>query len=423
MTCRLVLVFSLLFCCTRSSAQQADTLALTLPEAEQQLLQKNIPLLAQRYSLDSAKAAEVTAKLWDNPTLYLENVLYNPTNHKVLDFSSEGERQAQLAQVFKIAGQRNKAVKVAQSASRMTEYQFYDLLRTLRFTLRDDFYRLYYAEQSINLYAEQISSLQKILHAFEDQYKQGNVSLKDVLRIRSLLYDLQSDEAQAHQDLQGTLSDLQQLLRIPATTPVKPVLPDAAQTPPNVASFSYPQLLDSARANRYDLKIAQENVNYNDLNLRLQRSLAVPDVAVGLTYDRQGNFAPNYNGLSVSLPIPLWNRNQGNIKMAHATLEASKLQLQSSQDQLEHDVMDSYQQAIRTQQLLQQVDPAFASDYTHLLGEVQKNFQAHNLNLLEFIDLYGSYRETVLKLNNLRYNELQALENVNFATGTTIYQL
>ncbi|HEY0273118.1 MAG TPA: TolC family protein, partial [Chitinophaga sp.] len=324
---------------------------------------------------------------------------------------------------FKIAGQRNKSVKVAQSGSRMTEYQFYDLLRTLRFTLRDDFYRLYFAEQSINLYGTQITSLQNILHAFEDQLKQGNVSLKDVLRIRSLLYNLQSDEAQARQDLQATLSDLQQLLRIPAATPVKPVLPNGAIQPPSVAGFTYPQLLDSAKANRYDLKVAQENVNYNDLNLRLQRSLAVPDVAVGLTYDRQGNFRPNYNGLSLSIPVPAWNRNQGNIRMAHATLENSKLQLQGTLDQLEHDVMDSYQQALRTQQLLQQVDPAFAGDYTHLLGEVQKNFQAHNLNLLEFIDLYDSYRETVLKLYNLRYNELQALENVNYATGSSIFQL
>ncbi|WP_165798362.1 TolC family protein [Chitinophaga costaii] len=423
MICRFLILFPLVFCFQRSMAQQADTLSLTLPQAEQQLLQKNIPLLAQRYSLDSAQATIVTARLWDNPTLYLENVLYNQNNSRVLDFSSEGERAAQLSQVFKIAGQRNRAVKVAQSGSRMTEYQFYDLLRTLRFTLRDDFYRLYFAEQSINLYGEQIISLQKILHAFEDQLKQGNVSLKDVLRIRSLLYDLQSDEAQAHQDLQSTLSDLQQLLRIPATTPVKPVLPDGALQPPAVTVFSYPQLLDSARANRYDLKMAQENVNYNDLNLRLQRSLAIPDVAVGLTYDRQGNFRPNYNGLSLSIPVPAWNRNQGNIKMAHASLESSKLQLQGTQDQLEHDVMDSYQQALRTQQMLQQVDPAFASDYNHLLGEVQKNFQAHNLNLLEFIDLYDSYRETVLKLNNLRYNELQALENVNYSTGSSIFQL
>jgi cobalt-zinc-cadmium efflux system outer membrane protein len=101
------------------SAQEKDTLRLTLPAAELQLLRQNIPLLTQRYSIDSAKAGIITARLYDNPQVTFENVLYNHTTKKWFDFSYEGQNALQVEQLFKLAGKRNKAVKLAQSGVKM----------------------------------------------------------------------------------------------------------------------------------------------------------------------------------------------------------------------------------------------------------------------------------------------------------------
>ncbi|MFB6456979.1 TolC family protein [Chitinophaga sp. Hz27] len=408
------------FCCSRIKAQTADTIRLTLPDAEKMLLQKNIPLLAQRYNIDSAKAGIITARLYDNPQVTFENVLYNHTTKKWFDFSYDGENTLQVQQLFKLAGKRNKAVKLAQSGVKMSEYQFYDLLRTLRFSLCDNFYDLYYKQKSLATYGSQISFLQQVVKVFEAQKAMGNIAPKEIIRLKSLLYDLQHDELQLRQDVQQTQSDLALLIRIPATAVIVPELPTMDHLPA-ASSYSYGALLDTAVHNRYDLKIAQENVNYNNLNLRLQKSMAVPDLQVGFSYDKQGNFERNYNGLNVSMPLPFFNRNQGNIKSAKAVLESSKLQLEGQQDGLEHEVMNSMKEALATEKLLNEFDPGFENDYTAMMSEIEKNYKLHNIGLLEFIDLYDAYRNNVLKMNELKYDRLSALEKLNFTTGSLIF--
>lgn len=402
------------------SAQRTDTIPLTLKDAEQLLLQRNIPLLMQRYSLDAAQAEVITAKLYDNPEVSFENLLYSNTTKKFFDFSYEGQNTLQIQQVFKLAGKRNKAIKLAQSGVKMTQYQFYDLLRTLRFSLRDNFYDLYYKQQSLATFGRQISFLQKIVTVFEQQQKLGNVAPKEIIRLKSLLYDLQHDQLELQKEIQQTQSDLAVLIREPATTSLQPQLP-AGEILPSVSTYAFTTLLDTARQNRYDLKIATEQIHYNQLNLQLQQAMAVPDMQLGLSYDKQGNFERNYNGLSIAMPLPVFNRNQGNIKMAKAVLESSKLELTGQEDTLEHEVMNSYQQALKTEKLMADFDPDFEKDYTRMMEEVQKNFGAHNIGLLEFIDLYDAYRSSILKMNALRYERLNALESINFSTGTLLF--
>ncbi|CAL1517887.1 TolC family protein [Chitinophaga sp. MM2321] len=403
------------------SAQVTDTLALTLPEAEQLLLQKNIPLLAQRYNIDSAKAGIITARLYDNPQVTFENVLYSHTEKKWFDFSYEGQNTLQVQQLFKIAGQRNKAVKLAQSGVKMSEFQFYDLLRTLRFSLHDNFYDLYYKQRSLQTYGRQIAFLQQLVKVFSQQQAMGNMAPKEIIRIKSLLYDLQHDALALEQEIQQAQSDLALLIRVPATTVLQPQMPDQRMDAASVAQFSFPALMDTARINRYDLKMAQENVHYNDLNLRLQKAMAVPDLEVGFAYDKQGNFERNYNGLNISMPLPFFNRNQGNIKMAKAEMERSKLQLTGQEDQLEHEVMNSLQQALKTEKLLHEFDPGFENEYAGMMKEIEKNYGLHHIGLLEFIDMYDAYRNNVLKMNALKYERLHALVSLNFATGTFLF--
>jgi cobalt-zinc-cadmium efflux system outer membrane protein len=162
-------------------------------------------------------------------------------------------------------------------------------------------------------------------------------------------------------------------------------------------------------------------VNYSQLNLRLQKAMAVPDLQVGFSYDKQGNFERNYNGLNVSMPLPFFNRNQGNIKTAKVLAESSKAQLQGQEDQLSHEVALSLESALRTEKLLEDFDPDFGNDYTKMMTEVEKNFKSRNLGLLEFLDLYDAYRSNVLKMNELKYDRLHALENINYSTGSQLF--
>ena len=162
-------------------------------------------------------------------------------------------------------------------------------------------------------------------------------------------------------------------------------------------------------------------MNYNQQNLALQKALAVPDITISAGYDRLGSYVKDYNNIGIGFPLPFFNRNQGNIKQAKIGIESSRVQLNAMQDQVESQVANAYAGAVRAEQLLRSFDPAFEQQFNDLIGEVTKNFEKHNLSLLEFIDLYDSYKQNVVQLNTLRYNRASQLEQLNFTTGTRIF--
>ena len=106
-----------------------DTLRVSIHQAEEMFIKNNIQLLAQKYSIDSAKANIITAKLFDNPEFDYSSGLYDQATKKFFDYSyNNGEVALQLSQLIKTAGKRNKNIQLAKTGVTLTEYQFSDLL-------------------------------------------------------------------------------------------------------------------------------------------------------------------------------------------------------------------------------------------------------------------------------------------------------
>jgi cobalt-zinc-cadmium efflux system outer membrane protein len=400
----------------------SDTLKMTLKETEAQFLKNNLDLIIQHYSIDQAQAQIITARLFNNPDFSFANVLYNPQTKKFFDTSHDGgEYSAQLSQLFQTAGKRNKSIQLAQIGVQQAQYQLFDLLRTLRFTLRSDFYKIYFQEQSAKVYQEEINSLAKTLTVFQEQYTKGNIAQKEVLRIQSQLYSLQSELNDLMDSIDDTQSELKLMIRANPQSFVTPVVDINLEGKSLVSDVPYQHLIDSANANRYDLKVARSMVDYNNINLKLQKANAVPDLTFSLAYDKQGSYIRDYSSAGIAFSLPFFNRNQGGIKQARIAVDASKVQLQSQQDQLESDIANDYKGALRLENLYNSFDPKFKQDFNHLIQEVFKNYQKHNISLLEFLDFYDSYKTNTLQLNNLQLNRINSLEQLNFATGTPFF--
>jgi cobalt-zinc-cadmium efflux system outer membrane protein len=400
----------------------SDTLSVTLKETESQFLKNNLDLIIQHYSIDQAQAQIITARLFNNPDFSFANVLYNPKTKRFFDTSHDGgEYSAQLSQLIQTAGKRNKSIQLAQISAQQAQYQLFDLLRTLKFTLRNDFYKIYFQEQSARVYQEEINSLAKTLKVFQEQYSKGNIAQKEVLRIQSQLYSLQSELNDLMDSIDDTQSELKLMIRAKPSAYIVPQVDINLEGKSIVAEVPYQHLVDSAYANRYDLKVALSVVDYNNINLKLQKATAVPDVTFSLAYDKQGSYIRDYSSAGIAFSLPFFNRNQGGIKQARIAVDASKVQLQSQQDQLESELANDYKEALRLENLYNGFDPKFKQDFNHLIQEVFKNYQKHNISLLEFLDFYDSYKTNTLQLNNLQLNRISSLEQLNFATGTPFF--
>jgi cobalt-zinc-cadmium efflux system outer membrane protein len=401
--------------CVQAQAPNSDTLKVNIKQIEEQFLKNNLTLIAEKYNIDNAAAQIITAKLFANPDFNFQNGILNDT-HDAYKNQSVG-----ISQLFTTAGKRNKNIRLAQIGVEQARDQFFDLLRTLRFTLRTDFYTIYYNQQSAMVYDLEIGSLKKTLTSFKEQFAKGNIARKEVLRIQSQLYSLQAEYNSLVSGIETTESELKMLVKASPQSHIIPLVNADLTNTISAASIPYSKLLDSAYVNRYDLKNARITVDYNKTNLALQKATAVPDVTFSLGYDKYGSFNNNYVGGGIEFNLPVFNRNQGGIKQARIAIDQSKVQLENQQNQIAMDLASSYKEALRSEELYNSFDPAFKTDFTHLINEVYKNYLLRNIGLLEFIDFYDSFKTNSIQFNNIQLNRITSLEQLNYVTGTPFF--
>ncbi|MDE3249768.1 MAG: TolC family protein [Bacteroidota bacterium] len=401
-----------------ANAQQ-DTVTITLSQAEQQFTSKNLQLLAEKYNIDIARAGEIQARLYNNPNFQVSSALYNQEQKKWLDVSNNtGQYSFGIQQLITLAGKRNKQIQLAQTNTRQAENSFFDLLRTLRYTLRSGFYNIYFLQHSVKAYAAQIATLERLDAAYSDLQTKGVVTLKDLVRIRSLLYSLKAEQTGLQNQLNDAEADLRLLMQNNKSWYVAQA--DSSLLNTNIDRLNLQQLTDSAIANRYDLKQAATALQYNQQNYSLQKALRVPDLSLGAEFDKRGSYINNASFLNAAIDLPFFNRNQGNIKAAKLGIEQSKLQLELQQSIVENDVQKAYAHLLTTQQMLKNIDPAFRNQFQQLMDGVTENFLKRNISLLDFTDFVESYKNNVLQLNQLQNDRMQAIEALNFSVGKTI---
>lgn len=422
-----VFIFFALWINLVSGQVHSDTLRITLDSAEQKFLAGNFSLLAQKYNIDAQKALVIQARLWPNPNFSINRgpviPIYDPlSNYPHSNFFQNSETSFALSQLILLAGKRNKQIKMAEATATLSENQFFDLLRTLKYTLRTDFFNICYLQQSARVYDAEIKALQHIADAFIQQQGKGYISEKEVIRIRAQLYSIQSEYSGLINQINDAESDLRLVLQVKSNIYIDPMEDTMAVKSLDPAKYPFNVLIDSAYKNRTDLLIARTNTTINRLNYSYQKALAVPDLTAIASYDKQGSYATNFNSVGVSMDLPFFNRNQGNIKSARAQVANTEAIQKSTEATVEENVARSLEKAFAQNKLYLSIDPNFANDFERMMHEVLINYQRRNIGLLEFLDFYDSYKQNVSQLNSIKYNRVQAFEDLNFYTGTQFFQ-
>lgn len=393
---------------------------MTLQEAEKRFLARNLSLIAERYNIDMAQAQVTQARLFDNPVISLEQNIYNRLNGKYFDLGSEGESAVEIEQVIQIAGQRNKRVRLERVNKEIAEYQFEEVLRTLRSELNKTFVEVYFLTRSISVYDKEIESLGQLLRATKEQQSKGNVSLLESSRLEALLLSLRKERNDVENDLVGRQGELNLLLNIPAGQKTSLLLDDVGVLKQiNLSTISFAEM-SGMLAMRPDLKVARAEVNAAKANLRLQRSMAAPEFSVKGMYDRAGNFINNYFAVGISLSVPIFNRNQGNIRSAKFDVLQNGKEEEYAMEKARMELYASYHQMQKAIELYQDSNDELEHNFNQLIGGVNENYSKRNISMLEFIDYYQSYKETCLQLYELRKNVFLAMENLNTTVGQTV---
>ncbi|MCD8740092.1 TolC family protein [Mucilaginibacter roseus] len=406
----------LAICSAPKAYSQTDTLKLSFKDSEKLFLQNNLTLLAQKYNVDASKALIKQAGLWDNPVLSTDQNITDNSGKFFNHGKNTGQVFVALSQVFTTAGKRGKQVQVAKDDASIQQAAFDDLLRNLRYNLLLDFAQTSNLIEQAKVYQTEIASAQNLVNAIQKSYEAGNNSLKDVVRLKALLFSLQNDLVENNRQLSQLQSELKTLLGI---APDKVIAPQinfhTTDAPLNAA-----ELAEKAKTMRGDYLASQYTLQQNNDNVALQKALAQPDVTLGVAYDQNSNYAPHYVGLQISVPLPLFNRNQGNIKAAKLSAQGQEFIVQNNALQLQNDVYSAVNQYRLSNQLLGQSETDFYDRYDQLYTSMLKSFKQRQISLPEFVDFFDSYKDTKLKILQQQYNLNKAIADLNFAVGTTV---
>jgi cobalt-zinc-cadmium efflux system outer membrane protein len=393
---------------------------ITINEAELQLQKNNLQLLAQQYSISASQAAVIQAKIWEQPYLSGEFNTINPQDNSVFDIGNTGQKGLAIQQLIYLGGKKKNEISFAKSNVAIAELEFEQLLRNLKYQLNQNFYSVYFDRQKINSLDAQIAIIDTLVINYSVQSQKGNIPLREVVRLQSLVLNLTNERNNLLKDIIEAQQNLSLLTGIQET-----VLPQVNETEllekyqnkliskDTILSMS----LESNIEYLSSIKIAESQEQY----LKWQKSLAVPDITTGLSYDQRGGAFQNQVNLTFGIPLPLWNKNKGNIKIAEAQLKQSKLNKDYKNLELRTKVETFWQ--IWQQQINQinTIDKSTTNNLETVKSGMLNNFQKRNITMLEFTDFMESYNQSSIQINELKKSLILSGINLNFITNKEIF--
>lgn len=418
------LYISLLFA-TGCIAQQADAPhALTWQETQERFKANNPSLLAGKVTIDEAQADEITAYLRPNPdfTLTTDGIQIVPSGGIWQPFAG-ALISPNLSYLHERRHKRELRLASAQQATAIAISAQSDLERNLMFNLRDAFVRVLLAKAVVNVARENLAYYDKVLSVNGERYKAGDIAKVDFQRIELQRVQFESDLENAQVNLRTAKIDLLTLLR--ERTPVEEfdVTGPFDFKEPAITSV---ELRTYALNSRPDLREAQQSVEKakTDHQLAIANGSTDPTFAGWWTHNGSFNNPAAYNtiGASVSIPLRIFDRNQG--EKAHTLLDIHRNEELRDASELSalHDVDSAYATLQSTVALLRPYKSKYLKEADDIRSTVSFSYQHGAASLLDFLDAQKSYRDTQLDYLNLVGAYLSAANQLNFAVGREVIQ-
>ena len=396
--------------------QPRASVNISLDQAIQMALQHNQSLLAARTTVQQSMAQEVTANLRPNPQLaavwaYLP--LFSPEEGFLTYLHDSSEFDLGLSYTIERGHKRQWRLQAAKSGTAVTRLQVEDNERTLTFQVASQFINVQLAESVLNLAQENLASYQRTVDLGETQFKGGAISENDFLKIKLQLVQYQTDLQQAQLSRVQALSDLRQLLGY-ESVPADYTIAGAFDYKPFVVTFE--ELRSKALENRPDLRAAELGIASAESQYGLAKANGKQDLNVGGNYSHSSGF--NVATFSMSIPLPIFDRNQGEIARTNYAISQARFGLRGTSGQVATDVRDAYE-SLQTSNRVVNLYRSGNLESSQRNREISAYaYQRGATSLLDFLDAERTFRATQLAYRQAVAAYLLALEQVYQAVGT-----
>ena len=389
--------------------------SITASDAVAIFLQQNLQLVAARYDIDTVDAEKLTARLRPNPEV---SVGFSDIP---LDFRENFVKPQTfsygISQSLELGGKRRKRIDAANADSDLAQANFQIVLWQLTNDVKKKFYTVLLAKALLNLAQENQTTFAEIIKHTTEVFQLGEISGLDLQRLEIEKFKFDTDVANSERDYELALRDL----RVTLGGNYRAMEIEVAGTIDYYQpyEFSLADLRDKAMAARPDLKAAQLSERAAEAFIRLQDAQRIPDLTLGAGVDQVPSGGNTYS-FGVGIPLPVFNRNQG--ERAKALIQ--RMKAQNDQQLITNQVLSDVDKALVAFEIQKRRVELYRTGVLAKVDDIQRltefSLKAGESSTLELLDAIRTRRETLAGFYQTLFDYQVSLLDLELATATPL---
>jgi outer membrane protein, heavy metal efflux system len=383
-----------------------------------QALANNPELKFYAAEIAAAKGTLKAAGTMRNPELNTE-AGYKNTRDNSGGPSGEGAAwSVSVNQTFEYPGRIALRKAIAKGDIALAELHLQQFRLTLAARVRTLAYNISIAQERSIAAREVADRFQALSDLLAQRPVAGVTPLLETRIIDANTLNFRRQEREAALAAKTAAAELNQLCGQPATAALR-VNADEL----NFLKMSPQTLVDAARANAFDIHIRHAELVQQGFKVALAKNERFPAIAVGPYYSQENATDKEHRaGIGISLPLPLWDRNIGNIETSKAREEQAQASLLATQREVERRVTQSAAtfEAKREQIAKWQADTV--AKFREAAELADRHYRLGAVALAIYVETQRQHFEIVGALQEMKKDALQAAQELESLTGLKLYR-
>ena len=399
------------------SAPPASPTALSWQQVQDRFRAANPTLRAGAISIDESRAQEITAHLRPNPTFNAQldqATLFHDNPYRPL---AQAYPNITFNYLHEREHKRELRTDSARQGTKIAISNQTDLERTLTYSLRQAFVQTLQAKAVLALTSDNLAFYDHVLDVSRDRFKAGDIAQVDLDRLELGRVQYEQDNQTA--DVNVRTAKIQLLQLIDDRTPVD----QFDVTGPYEFTDGLPpldQYHQQAISGRPDLQAAIQTVEKARIDHRLAIANGSTDPTFGLDAAHQPDPLNTYIGVSVNIPLRIFDRNQGEKQRTLLDIDLQQQQAEAARAQVFGDVDSAYATVDSQLKLLRPYKEKYLQQAFRVRDTISFSYQHGGASLLDFLQAQADYRNIQLGYVNLVGAYLTAAAQMNQAVGQEV---
>ncbi|MBV6431247.1 MAG: Cobalt-zinc-cadmium resistance protein CzcC [Bryobacteraceae bacterium] len=393
---------------------------ITLDQAVKEAMEKNLTLAAEKLSIRVAEARQITAALRPNPVLTLDGD-YLPvagTGFSRMNGAGPMEVAARTDFVLERGGKRRDRMAVAAAEKTVAELGVQDVMRRVILDVQTAYVDIQQARENLTLAESNLKSLNGIVEINTVRVRNGDLAPVELNRSQVAALQYETAVRQAELQLRQAKTRLKLLMgRTEAAD-----FDVSHEIRRDTVSFNLAGLQQKALSLRPDLGLLEKTEARSQADLRLQIAQGKVDYTVGTMYHRQMSVTGRGNslGLFFSAPLPVFNRNQGEITRAQRDIEQAAARIRAMRASIGTEVAAAWQQYSTSKQLLDDIESKLLGKAADVRATTEYSYRRGEASFVEFLDAQRAFNESRQSYNEARANFARSLYLIEAVSGTSM---